>query len=130
MTVRDSRAVPHPIDLHVGARIRLRRALLGLSQEKVAAAMGITFQQVQKYERGTNRITARRLYEMALVLDVPVSYFFDDLARDPTDGDQAVAARRDDVTLAKALVMLKDKELRRTVRDLLLAVSGAVGSRN
>ena len=69
----------HPIDLHVGHRVRLRRTLLGWSQERLAQALGLTFQQVQKYERGANRIGSGRLYHLSKVLDVPVSFFFDDL---------------------------------------------------
>src|SRR4026207_616657 len=69
----------HPVDVHVGARMRQRRTLLGMSQEKLGAAVGLTFQQVQKYERGGNRIGSSRLYEFAKVLDVPVSYFFDEM---------------------------------------------------
>ena len=69
---------PHPIDVHVGSRVRLRRTLLGMSQEKLGDAIGLTFQQVQKYERGANRIGASRLYDLSRVLDVPVSFFFDD----------------------------------------------------
>lgn len=65
--------------MHVGRRIRLRRTLLGLSQEKLGEALGITFQQVQKYERGTNRVGASRLYDLASALDVPISFFFDDM---------------------------------------------------
>src|SRR5689334_5684014 len=68
---------PNPIDIRVGARLRLRRTMLGLSQEKLGEAIGLTFQQVQKYERGANRIGASRLYELSRVLDVPVSFFFD-----------------------------------------------------
>src|SRR5271165_6420017 len=70
---------PNPIDAHVGARVRLRRTLLGMSQEKLGEAIGLTFQQVQKYERGANRIGASRLYDLSNVLDVPVSFFFDDI---------------------------------------------------
>jgi len=70
---------PNPIDVQVGARVRLRRNMLGLSQEKLGEAIGLTFQQVQKYERGANRIGASRLYELSRVLDVPVSFFFDDM---------------------------------------------------
>ncbi len=69
-----------PIDALVGARIRLRRTLLGMSQEKLGAALGLTFQQVQKYERGANKVGASRLYEMSRVLNVPIGFFFDDLA--------------------------------------------------
>src|SRR4051794_25093654 len=69
---------PNPIDVRVGARLRLRRNMLGLTQEKLGEMIGLTFQQVQKYERGANRIGASRLYELSRVLDVPVSFFFDD----------------------------------------------------
>lgn len=69
----------HPIDIHVGHRVRLRRTQLGWSQERLAQALGLTFQQVQKYERGANRIGASRLFDLSRVLDVPVSFFFDDL---------------------------------------------------
>ena len=71
---------PNPIDAHVGARVRLRRTLLGMSQEKLGEAIGLTFQQVQKYERGANRIGASRLFDLSRVLEVPVSYFFDEMS--------------------------------------------------
>ncbi|HQT61072.1 MAG TPA: helix-turn-helix transcriptional regulator [Acidiphilium sp.] len=74
---RDGR--PSPIDVHVGSRIRLRRTLLGMSQEKLGDALGLTFQQVQKYERGVNRVGASRLFDISRVLDVPISFFFDDM---------------------------------------------------
>src|SRR6478735_7729266 len=69
---------PNPVDVQVGARLRLRRRMLGLSQEKLGEMIGLTFQQVQKYERGANRIAASRLHELGQVLDVPMSFFFDD----------------------------------------------------
>src|SRR3954468_13647460 len=75
---RPKMETPNPIDVRVGARLRLRRNRLGLSQEKLGEAIGLTFQQVQKYERGANRIGASRLHELSRVLDVPVSFFFDD----------------------------------------------------
>ena len=71
---------PNPIDVHVGTRVRLRRTLLGMSQEKLGESLGLTFQQVQKYERGANRIGASRLFDLSRVLDVPVSFFFDDMS--------------------------------------------------
>src|SRR3954463_9950619 len=70
---------PSPIDVHVGGRVRLRRTLLGMSQEKLGDALGLTFQQVQKYERGVNRIGASRLFDLSRVLDVPIGFFFDDM---------------------------------------------------
>lgn len=73
---------PNPIDVHVGNRIRLRRTLLNLSQEKLASLLGLTFQQVQKYERGTNRVGASRLWDMGKVLEVPVSFFYEDMDKD------------------------------------------------
>ena len=73
---------PNPVDIHVGARLRLRRTLLGMSQDKLGQALGLTFQQIQKYERGANRIGSSRLYQLGQILDVPVSYFFDDMTED------------------------------------------------
>jgi transcriptional regulator with XRE-family HTH domain len=70
---------PTPIDVHVGSRVRLRRTLLGMSQERLGEALGLTFQQVQKYERGVNRVSASRLFDLSRLLDVPISFFFDDM---------------------------------------------------
>ena len=81
--------VSHPVDIHVGKRIRMRRLLLGMNQEAIAGALGLTFQQVQKYERGSNQVSASRLSEMAEALSVPVSYFFRDL---PSAADGEVNA--------------------------------------
>ncbi|WP_291365966.1 helix-turn-helix domain-containing protein [Acetobacter sp. UBA5411] len=72
------------LDAHVGARIRLRRTMLGMSQEKLGEAISLTFQQIQKYERGTNRVSASRLFEIAKVLDVPIGFFYDDMPLAPT----------------------------------------------
>src|ERR1700760_4526999 len=71
---------PNPVDVHVGSRVRLRRTLLGISQEKLGEAIGLTFQQVQKYERGANRIGASRLWDLSLVLNCPVAYFYEDMS--------------------------------------------------
>lgn len=77
---------PNPVDLHVGSRIRMRRKILGVSQERLADSLGLTFQQVQKYERGSNRVSASKLYEIAATLQAQVSYFFEGLA-DPAVAD-------------------------------------------
>lgn len=69
---------PHPVDVHVGGRVRLRRIMLGMSQDKLGDALGLTFQQIQKYEKGVNRIGASRIFELSKILDVPVQYFYDD----------------------------------------------------
>lgn len=84
--------VPNPIDVHVGKRIRMRRLLLGMNQETLANALGLTFQQVQKYEGGANRVSASRLAAMAEILKVPISFFFGDL---PTDGAKPAAEERE-----------------------------------
>ena len=79
---------PNSVDGYVGSRLRLRRTLLGYSQEKLADSLGITFQQVQKYERGTNRISASRLYKLSQILDVPVTYFFDEYGSSKFNQDE------------------------------------------
>src|SRR4029077_3697481 len=90
--------LPNPVDLHVGARIRLRRRMQGVSQEKLADALGLTFQQVQKYERGANRVSASKLYEIPAALRSPISYFFDGLA-DPAVEDGAGSRTGDEQTV-------------------------------
>ncbi len=84
------RKTPHPVDTHVGSRLKLRRKLLGVSQTKLGDAVGLTFQQIQKYERGANRVGASRLYQFSQFLDVPVSFFFDDMPKDLNDLAPAV----------------------------------------
>lgn len=81
---------PNPVDLHVGARVRMRRRMRGVSQEKLADCLGLTFQQVQKYERGANRISASKLYEIAASLQTPIGYFFEGLA-DPATAVEGFA---------------------------------------
>lgn len=104
----------HPIDQHVGARVRFRRSMLGMSQERLAEALGITFQQVQKYERGLNRISASRLYEISRVLGVPITFFFDgadgstEIAAPAADGeDGPVMIGRDSDLSLRALRLLQ-----------------------
>ncbi|CAO3422120.1 helix-turn-helix domain-containing protein [Azospirillum doebereinerae] len=128
---------PNPIDIHVGARLRLRRTLLGLSQEKLGEAVGITFQQLQKYERGSNRISASRLYNLSQVLGVPVSYFFDDMpSPDSVETESLVAlpqsetdefesmARRETLELVRAYYRIEDPSVRKRTFDLLKALGG------
>ena len=80
-----SKGFPNPIDVHVGQRIRQRRTLLGMSQERLAEAIGLTFQQVQKYERGANRVSSSRLFDLTRILDVPISYFFEEMGAGVAD---------------------------------------------
>src|SRR3954468_2212863 len=88
-TTVDQERLPNPVDLHVGARIRMRRKILGVSQERLADDLGLTFQQVQKYERGANRVSASKLYEIARSLKTSIAYFFEGLAdpANPGEGD-------------------------------------------
>ncbi|MDA8231609.1 MAG: helix-turn-helix transcriptional regulator [Magnetospirillum sp.] len=128
---------PNPIDVHVGARVRLRRTLLGMSQEKLGEALGLTFQQVQKYERGANRIGASRLFDMSRVLDVPVSYFYEDMTEeveaasprnmvrateDPPQFGENLMAQRETLELVRAYYRITDPQVRRHVHDLARAL--------
>src|ERR1700749_3490946 len=103
-------AGPNPVDRHVGARIRMRRRIQGVSQEKLADALGLTFQQVQKYERGANRVSASKLYEIAAALKAPVAYFFDGLA-DPTSNQSAEHGPSDEQTVHTFLMTAEGLEL-------------------
>lgn len=127
---------PNPTDVHVGARVRLRRTLLGMSQEKLGDAIGLTFQQVQKYERGANRVGASRLYDLSRVLDVPVSFFFEDIAAsgalEPGAGGLAEAAegyeadpmlKRETLELVRAYYKITDPHIRRRLFDLAKALA-------
>ncbi len=125
---------PNPVDIHVGSRIRLRRTLLGMSQEKLGKAIGLTFQQVQKYERGTNRVGSSRLYQLAKVLNVPVSFFFDDMApevsggppgfRDnKTDFDDNPLTKRETLELVRAYHRISSAAVRKRVFELVKAMA-------
>jgi len=123
---------PNPVDVHVGTRVRLRRQVLKLSQEKLGEKLGVTFQQVQKYERGANRIGASRLWKMAEVLDVPVSFFYDGLTgeyahAEVAEDDQSPIVydfinSSDGVELAKAVLKIKNRSVRRQLLELARAM--------
>src|SRR3954453_12874311 len=102
---------PSPIDVHVGGRVRLRRTLLGMSQEKLGDALGLTFQQVQKYERGVNRIGASRLFDLSRVLDVPIGFFFDDMPDTLGGGGGGSMSARRSYGLAERQEGLDDETL-------------------
>lgn len=121
----------HPVDRHVGLRIRLRRKEIGISQEKLGEALGITFQQVQKYERGANRISASKLWETARALRVPVAYFYEGLA----DMDEPIASTLpfgaqdflmtpEGLELAASFLKLPNGRIRRKFVELVRAISG------
>jgi transcriptional regulator with XRE-family HTH domain len=135
----DKNGRPSPIDVHVGSRIRLRRTLLGLSQERLGDALGLTFQQVQKYERGVNRVGASRLFDLSRVLDVPISFFFDDMpetlstAYSSTSNPRRMSGfaegqesfgedamnRRETLELVRAYYRITDPAVRKRVFDLI-----------
>jgi transcriptional regulator with XRE-family HTH domain len=133
---------PSPIDVHVGSRVRLRRTLLGMSQEKLGEALGLTFQQVQKYERGLNRIGASRLFDLARVLDVPISFFFDDMPGEspPAAGhvvrsrlpglaeaqagfDDDHLQRRETLELVRAYYRIPDPAVRKRIFELIKSLA-------
>lgn len=113
---------PHPVDVYVGSRLRLRRAMLGMTQMKLAEAVGLTFQQVQKYEKGSNRIGASRLHEIAGVLGIPVSYFFEALEGGER-GD--VSTKRETLELVRAYYGIKSAGVRKRVYKLIKAAAKA-----
>ena len=129
--------VPSPIDKHVGSRVRMRRVLLGLSQEKLGAALGLTFQQVQKYEKGTNRIGASRLQEISNTLQVPPAFFFEGLQPGESVPEEGFAedvsaksisdfvATSEGLQLNKAFTQITDPKVRRRVVDLVIALAAA-----
>lgn len=130
-----SKKAPNPIDVHVGSRVRLRRMMLGMSQEKLGESLGITFQQIQKYEKGTNRIGASRLQHIATVLKVPVSFFFEDAPGSPDEvpvsGDSQQTSyvvdflsSSEGLSLNKAFVRIEDAKVRRRIVDLVRSIAG------
>jgi transcriptional regulator with XRE-family HTH domain len=120
------------IDLHLGKRLRRRRRLLGLTQQQLAVAVGVRFQQIQKYECGANRISAARLWQLSEALEVPVSYFFDGLAEaqdstanDPSEGGGEMFARKETLDLIRAYYQLGERPRRRLL-DLARSLNGEI----
>jgi len=133
--MKASKKKPNPIDVHVGSRIRLRRTMLSMSQEKLGEALGITFQQIQKYEKGTNRVGASRLQNISSVLNVPVSFFFEDAPGDQTSEQQGMAeanssnyvvdflSSSEGLQLNRAFIKIEDPKIRRKLIDLTKALA-------
>lgn len=127
-----TRKLPNPVDVHVGSRVRMRRMLIGMSQEKLGESLGLTFQQVQKYEKGSNRIGASRLYQIGAVLGVPIEFFFEGLERDAAVNGDGNAARFDTellssaegIQLNSAFFSIADPRLRKRLLDLVKAMAG------
>ena len=137
--------IPSPVDVHVGARLRVRRTLMGMSQTALGEAIGLTFQQLQKYEKGTNRISASRLFALSRVLDVPIAYFFDDMssevaASSPTLGGGKAKkppiyeldpmARRETLQLVRAYYKISDPEIRKRLYELAKTLGAAANKDN
>ena len=131
------------IDMHVGKRMRLRRTLLGLSQEQLGAALNITFQQVQKYERGANRISASRLWDISQILDASIAYFFDemspqtklasprkisrDIQKPPKDDfERDPMARRETLELVRTYYSISEPNVRKRLAELIKSVAGTI----
>src|SRR5258708_38182489 len=131
-----AKKAPNPIDKHVGSRVRMRRMMLSMSQEKLGGALGLTFQQVQKYEKGTNRIGASRLQQISHILQVPVAFFFEGAPtfspQDDAGGSDAPSptyvsdflATSDGLALTKAFMEIKQPKLRRRIVDLVEEIAG------
>ena len=126
---------PNPIDKHVGSRVRMRRMMVSMSQEKLGEQLGITFQQIQKYEKGTNRIGASRLQQISIVLGVPVAFFFEGAPIVGPEGEgfseeQSPAyvsdflATSDGLTLTRNFMRIADPKVRRRIVDLVIAIAG------
>ena len=136
--------IPSPVDVHVGARMRQCRTLLGMSQTTLGDGLGLTFQQVQKYESGANRIGASRLFDLSWVLDVPVEYFFDDMppgvaatspatkkrgrAKEPPSYEPNLMAKRETLELVRAYCKIRDPQIRKRLYELAKALGAAASS--
>jgi len=125
---------PHPVDVHVGSRVKLRRMILGLSQESLGKSLGLTFQQIQKYEKGVNRIGASRIYELSRLLDVPVQFFYDEFdgSRVSTPGFAEAEAGEpvmnlvnspEGVQLCRYFSSIKDPQVKKRVLDLVRSIA-------
>src|SRR5216683_440272 len=130
-----AKKAPNPIDKHVGSRVRMRRMMLSMSQEKLGDALDLTFQQVQKYEKGTNRIGASRLQQISIILQVPVAFFFEGAPTVHPHSDSIkdapspayvsdFLATSDGLALTKAFMRIKEPKLRRRIVDLVEQISG------
>ena len=133
----------HPVDIHVGARVRVRRKLLGMTQTDLGAALGLTFQQVQKYEKGANRIGSSRLYDLARVFDVPIEHFFEDIPADVAASSPAAKksgkakkppgyeldpmVKRETLELVRAYYKIEDAGVRKGVYQLTKAMGADAG---
>ena len=116
---------PRPVDAHVGSRVRIRRTMLAMSQEKLGELIGLSFQQVQKNERGIDRIGASRLYALSGVLDVPVSYFFEGLDDAGSEGGEDTLTKRETLEFVRAYYRIKNDRVRKRIFELTKTIAKA-----
>lgn len=115
---------PHPVDVHVGSRVRVLRGLNGMNQTQLGEALGLTFQQVQKNEKGVNRIGASRLYQLSQILGVPVGYFFEGLEEGPPSwSPDDILPERETLKLVRAYYRIRDPKVRKAVADMARAMA-------
>lgn len=150
-TKRKTKGTPDNVDVHVGQRLRIRRSLLGMSQEKLAEAIGLTFQQIQKYERGTNRVSAGRLYQFSKILGVPIAYFYEqfgevfpqgktaqyglsDQDQESFDGpspsqdyEADIMKKRETIDLVRSYYSIQDPKIRKDVLKLMKSMAQNAG---
>lgn len=148
-TKRKTKGTPDNVDVHVGQRLRIRRSLLGMSQEKLAEAIGLTFQQIQKYERGTNRVSAGRLYQFSKILGVPIAYFYEqfgevfpqkgipqyglsDQEQESFDGpaveyEADIMKKRETIDLVRSYYSIQDPKIRKDVLKLMKSMAQNAG---
>lgn len=128
------RKEPNPVDVYVGARLRMRRVFLDVSQEKLSDAIGVTFQQIQKYEKGTNRISASRIYEISKALNVSISYFFDEFDESELNDERLSEARsmalnidimerKETIDIVKSYYKISNLKIRKKITELLMSLA-------
>lgn len=131
----DSEGKPNQIDVYVGKRMRMRRTILGMSQADLGKALGLTFQQIQKYEQGANRIGSSRLYDLSTILEISITYFFDgmgegaetnDLPVDSPDLRKDPAAKRETLELVRAFTKIDDSSVRASILNMITALNQKV----
>lgn len=139
MDKKKTKGTPDDVDVHVGQRLRVRRSLMGMSQEKLAAAIGLTFQQIQKYERGINRVSAGRLFQFSKILDVPVGYFYDQISgegnstayglsdneQDSFGGSDDVMQTKETIELVRSYYSIENPAKRKETLRFIKAMTGA-----
>ncbi len=140
---RKTKGTPDGVDRHVGQRLRVRRSLLGMSQEKLAESIGLTFQQIQKYERGLNRVSAGRLYQFSRILDVPIAYFYDQYSENSSSALQGMSDNKqstflpndtlqdkETIELLRTYYSIEDPDMRKDILKFVKSMSKNMGAKS